>query len=417
VSIDDSYLEQTIARHVIFGDKMLLNDGYLVMHPLARRSLLAGADSVLFNLMAEGYVRILSTGESIAESIVKRAESGVDAHRQLVESADWRDMRANLDFISKRQANNGFFHSWPSKDMTDGFLRAISRCRGRTVPELGLTGVPPGLVDAIIDDLTLALETDRSAARTKWERIAKQRIDNLPGTSERQYVLNQIMGLANEAYHTNFAACLAEGKAIPYGVETRQSPAFDELFGTSEIAAQRLRDFQPIHIPNHPALRDSDKLRRFTVPGEAKNRKEAYLSLLERFLANDPAVDAQAHDAARLEYIRFLARHFEVRWEMPKTRFMMSLYLFAGSTIAGLATDPLVGASIGGLVFVAENYLTPILMKKIAVRDLENALRDGELGAGDIDLRRRLKRGSGLASITLDPAKATELAQHVRSFS
>lgn len=120
IPTDDEYLEHSLARHVVLGDKLLLNDGYLAMHPTSQKALLAGTKSLMFNLVNDGFIRIMSAERSISESIRKRAESGVATHLALLQSADWPELSRNLDEVSRRQSREDYFHGWPQKDMTLG---------------------------------------------------------------------------------------------------------------------------------------------------------------------------------------------------------------------------------------------------------------------------------------------------------
>ena len=229
--------------------------------------------------------------------------------------------------------------------------------------------------------------------------------------------IHELMWIANEAYHTNFAASLASASEdTAYGVETRQSQAFDELFETTEAVAARVRAFQPINWPRHPAFTDPDKLRQFVTPSRAQEEKEAYLDAMSRFLSGEPSMDEKAHDEARHRYIRFIAEHFGQKWENNGTKFALSPYLFGAGAVAGELLTDVPGLVTGGLLVAAEQFLSPMLIKKLAIRDLQNALDNRELIEGDIDLKERLRRRSVLASITLDRSKAVELVRDVPRF-
>lgn len=417
ISIDDDYLEQTIARHVVLGDKLLLNDGYLVMHRLGRKSLLEGSNSLLFNLLADGFVRVLSSDHSIAASIRKRAESGVAEHNNLLNSPDWPDLQRRLDWISDRQAKNGYFHPWPKKDMTHGFVQAIERCRGRTPSQLGIDTVPAGTFDRVLDELQRSLRTDHGAARTKFEQSVRTVVQNTDGLGNPQEIVKQCMWIANEAYHNNFATCLStDDSKIVYGVETRQSRAFDELYDTTEVAAKRLEAFQPIGWPSHPAFKEPERLRSFVVPGPAMDAKARYLHAMNAYLSGDASIDTYEYQQARDDYIAFVSRHFGEKWEAGSLRFQVSVMLFGLSALADLLVSPVPGMATSGLLFYAEQKMSPMLIKKLAIKDVQDSINYGRLDGSDNQAFQRLKKSGVLASVSLDVSKARELSRSIPNF-
>lgn len=404
--VNEAYLRTMIVRHVLFGGRLLLNDGYLVMHPLLQRALVQGAKNPLLGLIEEGFLAVLSTQEDIVSSIDARAESGVQSFVALRKSSIWDDVAPTLNAVSNRLRERKLFLAWPRKDMGSGFAAAMLRARGpesavRPLTEIGLNGVPKQLADRVFSRFEETASRTTEALRTRWEEISREEVDRA-FLLNRGRAMRELMGFANEAYHFNFASCLSAERDETVGVETRYSEAFDELLDTPEIEYDKLRGFAPLKTPNHPALFDAAKLRDFIVEGYPSFRKKAaYLEAQTQFL--NGRIDGKHFEDASKEYARHIAEYFGADYVADKQSFVVSLALFSGTTVAGLALTPVAGAALGAVVFVAEQFVAPHVLRKVSVRQIEAQVRrrryDGQ----------RLSRQRVLASVMIDKGKAQSL--------
>src|SRR5437870_1453124 len=94
-AFSEDFFRKMIAKNVLFGGGILINDGYLVLHPTARRYLRTDRN-ILRVMLNQGFVRILTRakdGESLAEMPIRMANQGIRSFQQLVASAEWKDFR------------------------------------------------------------------------------------------------------------------------------------------------------------------------------------------------------------------------------------------------------------------------------------------------------------------------------------
>lgn len=404
VNIDDQYLMQTVIRHVLFGGRILLNDGYLAMHPSIVKSI--KSKSIIYMLIREGYIRILSADEDVAGSIRKRAESGVDSFKRLLDGPDWRELDVTLGFLSKRQTQLGAFMRWPQFDMTHGYMRACRRLRGKKNVEIGLRFTPEKTLDYLLDSLEYEIAQSPYAPRTKWEKISQKlaRDDKLGENSAN--AICELMQLANENYHVNFAACLGAQTGTDIQLESAYTPAFEELYDVSKAPILPLDGTQGSEFPIIDFPISPERLMPFLHPGEpAHEQKIRFLSALS---SDDPI----AFSAARDEYTQYLSEHFQIdaeRFAAKKYTDAISIFLFSSGTIADAAIGGNNGLEFGLIALVTGMTVAPQIVKRFALGKLRQNLAIQPLEPKIIDLRERIKEKKAIASIGLSKEKAREL--------
>lgn len=286
VPLTDAFYHNVLLRHVLYGHGLVLNDGYLVANSYFRRALSLGRDSLAYSLIEAGSIRILSIGDDIEASIVRRAESGVTSHQRLVASEDWPQVRSNISRLSEAQRALGAGLSWPTHDMTDCFLKLMRRTRDSAASSLGLSGDQGRVYPLLIDRLEGALQARWAAPRTQWEDLCRDAL--LRGEID-DAALASFMAIANEAYHIGFTACLSSGSSVSLAVETFKTGAFDELLG---LSSYRVRD---VAMPEPLPAIGFDGLAR-VLSGEGQTLRNRYLS--------------SGQDEERTAYLAFLEKEF-----------------------------------------------------------------------------------------------------------
>jgi hypothetical protein len=272
VPLTDAFYRNVLLRHVLYGHGLVLNDGYLVANPYFRKALSLGRDSLAYALIEAGIIRILSIGDDIEASIVRRAESGVTSHQRLVASEDWPQVRSNILRLSEAQRALGAGLPWPPHDMTDCFLKLMRRTRDRAASSLGLSNDQGRRFSILIDRLEGALQTRWAAPRTQWEDLCR---DALGRREIDDATVAAFMAIANEAYHIGFTACLSSGSGVSLAVETFKTGAFDELLG---LSSYRVRDVaMPEPLPAPGVAPDFDALARL-FSGVGQELRNRYLS-------------------------------------------------------------------------------------------------------------------------------------------
>ena len=93
---DINYFNQLLVRKAILGEKILINDGYLLNNCAARQAILNPSCSPLTSLIEQGFVRILSRNADLVSLPEKMADQGVASFNVLKNSAEWPSLKREL---------------------------------------------------------------------------------------------------------------------------------------------------------------------------------------------------------------------------------------------------------------------------------------------------------------------------------
>lgn len=226
-------LNEQLITYALFGNPLLLNDGYFAANPQIHRSLLDGPESIVGALAQEGFVKLYmrDQGRDLISGIEEAAKTGVSDHRARLGDEEWKgNVRPFLEDLLPRLEWST--ETWPAPDHANigrAFYNLLkSRVDSR---DLQLALEPGMLHDAF---RCFDQEIDKSsyaAARTVWEQHAIPRfIAGLEGDHDPKALQSALMMLANEAYH--IAQTLAASKKFvgkTCAVQTALSTAFRDL--------------------------------------------------------------------------------------------------------------------------------------------------------------------------------------------
>jgi len=215
-------VRQILAECLLFGAPGLLNDGYLVQHPVFLEFLLSRDDGFL-ELLERDRLTVASVIQPPSVSIERRAAVGVETHRELIESDDWTAIARAIDDLPGQSER-----SWPSRDLTDGFVHLTRKLRAlvenNSLPEA--QGLPSnGSIGSFLDRFLEALSRHHEAPRTQWEGLAKEI------WAEDKAAVVAMLDLANLIYHLNITMLLGADEESTGRIVTRDSPILAPLLG------------------------------------------------------------------------------------------------------------------------------------------------------------------------------------------
>lgn len=408
--LGEAFFNKMIAKNVLFGGGMYLNDGYLINHPVARKYL-RDDDSLLRVMMATNFIRLLTReGDPVAlyEMPEKMARSGSTSFQDLVASAEWAALRPLYKTIAQGVFHNGNNRSWPRFDMSFGFAKLIDGIFGRPTHNLGLRLITEDQLKYIADRFA-ELRPREGNARHKFEVAVS---DVVQGDRPR---LAEMMAIANQAYHYNFGLTLTEEDTQGVAVDTTIGMAFDELLATREVQRGQLEDFPLIQIPDGLPFDDGDLFRPFLDPStKVGQMKLAYLGALKTLLASgatqisDLRKDAREATNAYLDAIKALFT--------KKVGRLASETLFASPIVMGIGNlappgvrgaDEVIASSAptAGLAIALQSQATALkrefLVERFRLVDADadfNPSRDRIVTLGDVRPQ--------IASLAFNPAKA-----------
>lgn len=225
----ERFFAAVLAEGVLYGAPGLLNDGYLVQHPVLRGQLESRAPAFV-DLLKRDWLTVASAIRPPSASIERRARVGVASHRALVASDDWPVLAAAIDDLPRPSIADPV--AWPSRDLTDGFAMLAERLHnladagefpeGRDLP-------PSGEISDFVDAFLRALGRHHEAPRTQWEALAART------WSANARAFHAMMDLANLVYHLNIAMLFGADDPSARTVVTRDSPLLAPLLGLGRM--------------------------------------------------------------------------------------------------------------------------------------------------------------------------------------
>lgn len=271
--LTESALNHSLLTQVIDGRPVLLNDGYLVQHAIARQAV-TDRQSLLWELMRVGYVRVMSRGGGrygLAEMPERMAKIGSfdDLVHDRIPGVDWRTLRKDLDDVDRLLRGRGHLLDWPAFESASGFQAFARRVldRGSHPRSLGMgRHVRPEVLTDFLQRFIEEIEKDPVGPRDTWEKLAR-RLANQPGvTDDAQAFVRVLMNFATETYHYNMGVMLGAHYGVPVSVETQTSAAFDDLLVRPDVLVDEIPVVPRLNVPR--ALLAADPMRLAHIVGE-----------------------------------------------------------------------------------------------------------------------------------------------------
>lgn len=418
------FLLETIVEHVLFGAPMLFNDGYLVNHPEARRDLMKGDKSLIATLVRKGFIKILTRTDDLQlHEMPIRMRRNVASMAALVDSADWPVLRWRLEEISAALRPDYNVYRWPTVatangrqllDMGDGFRLLLDNVRSsvskKGFSSLGFEFSDETKVRHLLDSVIGRLEADTLGARSFYESAARASVADLsPVVATRS--LNEMMGLANEAYHFNFGLNLnheLKDRGIAVVTETRMSRAFDDLLAVDEAVVELQGTIPLIARPKFPISAEPRILAEVSDPASDIGRaKELFQQRMRNFVGGRHSIEeAQAFSAI---YERALEDHFTTSVARKRDRHAITIGLNLAQSVIGasLVSGP-VGSAIGFGLGLLSSYVGESQLYRTASR-----LRRRAVMTDAAPISPNVQRAM-LSVLRFDDSAASEIARAVK---
>jgi len=282
----ERFFNKMIAKNIFFGGGIFINDGYLVNHPTARKYLM-NEDSLLRNMLATGFVRILtraSTREDLARMPITMANQGNESFQRLVASPEWREFQPEFTRIAYAAFFNGTNRGWPSFDMSFSFTKLMQRPFATDdVRKVGFSIITDDLFKWIRDTF-IAKKPETGGARDKLEKAGKEVLKD--ADVDFRGAMNELMTLGNQAYHYNFGLTLTKEEENGVAVDTTIGCAFDEFLEVRHVESGQLDDVPLLWLPDDISFDNGDVFRKFLDPTTAVGTaKLEYLSSLRQVIS------------------------------------------------------------------------------------------------------------------------------------
>jgi hypothetical protein len=398
---------QMLIRKALLGEKVIINDGYLLNHPFARKALLEPESSPLKALIEANFVHIMSRTGSLLNVAETMATQGVDSFTALIKSSEWPSLRTMLKQWEPALQRAENFLPWPNKHVSHGFDSILCRAKHLDVDTLGMNALTNDDFQRIFDIYLHKNIHDKEATRTRWEQACLQVLCD--DVHAKQKMLDA-MGLANEAYHYNFAVCLsAQFRQRKILVETRYSKAFADLIQLGQPLESELLDIPSIQIPQNLPFDKPQLWKELVHPfSEIACIQKEYQDVMEQFFCGQ--ANAKLVEDISTKYSKALSKHFGYQSEQGGIKKaalgigFLGLGLFAGGPIT-------TGAAVtAGLLWLTENSLVPTVTRVFKLRDKGFFKKEQRLKT--VDLRQK----NTLSSVTISSNLAKQLASEIPDY-
>ena len=254
--LTESALNHSLITQLLDGRPVLLNDGYLVHHPLARQAVL-DRNSLLWELMRVGFVRVMSRGGddyTLAEMPYRmsKVQSFFDLVHDQVKDVRWKELRAALEETDQELRARGHLIQWPAFESGSGFQAFAQRIldRDSSPRSLGMgRHVRHEVLREFLQRYLVKIASDPVGPRDTWEKLAQRMSKQEGKTEDAKAFVTSLMNFATETYHYNMGVMLSAHYKVPVSVETQTSPAFDDLMVRPDILVDELPYYPRLHAP------------------------------------------------------------------------------------------------------------------------------------------------------------------------
>ncbi len=400
-------LNNHLLTAALFEGPLLINDGYLLNHPVLQAAVVDADSSPLRALVEAGFVKILTRNDrSLGTLAEDMADAGIESAKRLLGQDTYgRQLQPALNQWAERlevAEPESAFRDWPRAHVSQLFARLAATALDRAID-----GTAAGSSrENLMSFQKLFGIGGPSANRTNWEEAADSMREQGKISHE---VHNALMLMGNEAYQHAWGCALAEG-GKDVAVLTR-APLYLDL----DRPVGRL---DPENPPQGVTVLGPD----IAVAGKRVGRKwvllaeivrsghpmtylkAEFLDALKRHYANPGIGDDGVKRAAR-RYSNALAEHFGSR----RRGFVFDIGSTITTTAVGTAVAGPVGAGIGlgfGLFTNVANYtFGPKLLARLST----------QFGKPWITTR-RTRMSPVTSSFQLDPQEAARYLAAVDDF-
>jgi hypothetical protein len=363
-ALDLTTINEILSQAALYGGRLLINDGYLMLYPAGRLALVNRAASPLLDLIDARYVRLYSRNDGhLAEMPLQMQH--IKTYEDLVKSPEWVHLKRNLEDLEIHIKEKGAFEGWPKVNVGPGFQRLVNVAFD-TLDRRSFEGhLTPKQADRILEEFNSVLNSAPTlGARQVWTQTY-ERPDF--GISETGKSFLHWLGI--EAYHYNLAmtACLNDRDSRP-GVITRYSCFFNNLCEPPLSSASGGAGYSEMPRPSLPrgipreALYGGKFLKEVVTFGtELERRKYAYLESVQKALSDRNAIPEtkKAADDYSAAIRSFLEPHDTIDQTLDSIRTPLEIVI--GGALAGGAWLGGMGAGaaiVGGLLaWVGSHFL------------------------------------------------------------
>lgn len=435
-------INNQIIHSVIYDQKLVLNDGYLVANPEFLNSLDKLSSSLLGNAFDTGSMVLFcrSSPRNLAEGISKSAEK-IKTHQHALKGKRGRQIINNLEKLQRLVKQTPI--PWPKDKNTSAiFATLLKNLHKKNAISWSLASK-----NSKEDFLKIYkrfendMDVNFNQARQHWERLCWEELANLDihkfddpfdkalQRHEQYERVRTQMQVANEAYHVAYTAAMhwsmksSEGNGkIASRPLTAFCPAYIDLFSKELIVDEKVLRYEGfgdllITVDLLKFKRrggDFSWLRSIAWDSDFLDLRTAYINHLEDYLhyrcEHDQA--RQVAEAYRNKLARLIAEKVPTISDVGE-----ALVNFFGGAQVISALQAIEGLANTSNMMEPVN-LDPIraVKKIIETREISKKLSEQGIESTIFEREKILARDLGLINATLDPAKVERLLGPIKKY-
>lgn len=409
---DHTFFSRNLAKHALFGQKLLINDGYIFAGSGFEQAL--SEDSMLRGMMRSGFVKLLTKlkefdAQAFSELPEKLATQGVNTSQELTSKVEWEtDIKPNLMKLGLNISKHRSHAPFPEFQMDAGFRKIFDRVQGKTVVDLGIDGMTQVEFDDLIGRVR-ENETYLTAPRTVLEEellhLERSRLLS-------RSVTRQLMAIGCQAYHYNFALCLSASTKEHVSAETSLGRAFEDLLDLPDAVEADVMEppsHNVISMPKRFPYERFDLFESFIEEGhEMHTAKMEFLGGIEETIKQRIRNEFDARRALNElsdMYRRKMVEHFTKKGVVSDD--VAPHWYRLGS----VGVTFIVGKFQGDWAVASElpSFFKPIVAENPRVEAFVSKMHKGLVGARDWQVKMLLKEGMDPKSAI---SKSVDLSVH-----
>jgi len=403
IEMDLANFNNMLMRKALLGEKILINDGYLLNLPAARHALLNPESSPLKALIESNFVRILSRNNDLIAMPESMAKQGVSSFALLKSNNEWNDLASMLRKWQPKLHRTENFIAWPKKHISHGFDTIMMRLHEKSPEQLGLAHSSNDDLHRVFDNYIAQNQHDKEATRTRWENAVLKTLSNASNDKQK---IQELIGLSCEGYHYNFGICLSNFSALDKAkiiVETRYSQAFDEFMEINIAAEECLAEMPVLNIPKNLPFNKPELWKQIVDPfSDIADLQNTYKQSMSLYSAGQTSKEAL--EEASKSYSLALSKLFgQSSSAGSNTKRVLGLGFFGAGALVSLP--------VAALLWFSETELIPAMMKRFQVRD-KKFFNENK---GKIPMV-NMQNKSMVTSVALNKQKSLELSKTIPSF-
>lgn len=374
--IDSDFFNRTILKNIFFSGQIILNDGYLFSHPSALKQVLS-EDSVLRVMIKNDFVKIIARKndpEAFSSTPEDNAKRGMTSNQKVIKRSDWPEIKNELFEWSNGLFKYGKIDSFPKHQMNAGFKKLFNRIYDKSKDDLGIDP-NSDLSLTELQELILSNDAYSEFPRTAVENVLMQMLKD--GKIQTKDV-TEVMNIANQCYHYNFAMCLSDERGEAVIADTTIGKAFEDILALDDAVEAELDDIPVLSIPEKFPIQNGAIFDRLLDPQSKLSRaKHVFLGKVDTLFSvgNNLSLMERKKDLreATEEYRRYLIEHFSdyigLREFAPKTHALITFGFGKIGSVFG-ADNIMLAANLAnkkGASAFAHRLLKPINRRVIDV--------------------------------------------------